>query len=203
MPLLGAYMADEHWGRYKTIAIAIAVALVGHAILIVSAIPHVITHPTASVACFAVGLVIMGVGVGGFKSNISPLIAEQYKQITLEVRTLPSGERVVLDPTLTVSRIYMYFYMMINIGALCGSVSMVYAEVCLPPSPCPRQLDLDLVRRGRPADVAGRNTSGSGCRSHYRPSCSSSAPWSWLPAATATSAARPRAALRPRRGRSG
>ena len=125
-------MADEHWGRYKTIAIAIAVALVGHIILIIAATPWVITNPSCSVACFALGLVVMGVGVGGFKSNISPLIAEQYKQITLEVKTLPSGERVILDPTLTVSRIYMYFYMMINIGALCGSVAMVYAEVTPP-----------------------------------------------------------------------
>ncbi|KAI5782814.1 MFS peptide transporter [Pyronema domesticum] len=128
MPLFGAYMADEYWGRYKTIMVAIAVAIVGHIILILSAIPSIITHPTNSITCFSIGLVIMGIGVGGFKSNISPLIAEQYKQVTLQVKTLPSGERVILDPTLTVSRIYMYFYMMINIGALCGSVGMVYAE---------------------------------------------------------------------------
>jgi POT family proton-dependent oligopeptide transporter len=135
MPLFGAYMADEYWGRYKTIMVAIAVAIVGHIILILSAIPSIITHPTNSITCFSIGLVIMGIGVGGFKSNISPLIAEQYKQITLQVKTLPSGERVILDPTLTISRIYMYFYMMINVGALCGSVGMVYAEVIFAVSP--------------------------------------------------------------------
>jgi POT family proton-dependent oligopeptide transporter len=116
MPLLGAYMADEFWGRYKTIQIAIVITVIGHIILIVSAIPEVIVHPNGAIACFSVGLVIMGIGVGGFKSNISPLIAEQYKQVTLEVKTLPSGERVIVDPTFTVSRIYMYFYMMINVG---------------------------------------------------------------------------------------
>ena len=116
MPLLGAYMADEYWGRYKTIMVAIGVAIVGHIILIISAVPSVIVHPHGSIACFAIGLVIMGVGVGGFKSNISPLIAEQYQQANLEVKTLPTGERVILDPTFTISRIYMYFYMMINIG---------------------------------------------------------------------------------------
>ncbi|KAF8243851.1 MFS peptide transporter [Wilcoxina mikolae CBS 423.85] len=128
MPLLGAYMADEHWGRYNTIMVAIGVAIVGHIILVISAIPTVIIHPRVSIACFSVGLVIMGVGVGGFKSNISPLIAEQYKHISLKVKTLDTGERVIMDPTLTVSRIYMYFYMMINVGSLCGSVAMVYAE---------------------------------------------------------------------------
>lgn len=79
MPLIGAYMADQYWGRFKTIQISCAVALVGHVILIVSAIPPVIVHPNASITCFAIGIVIMGMGVGGFKSNISPLIAEQCK----------------------------------------------------------------------------------------------------------------------------
>jgi len=128
MPLLGAWLADEYWGRYNTIMIAIGVAIFGHIVLIISAIPSVIVHPNGSIACFSVGLVIMGMGVGGFKSNVSPLIAEQYKQTSFQVKTLKSGERVVLDPTLTVSRIYMYFYLMINIGSLVGSVAMVYAE---------------------------------------------------------------------------
>ncbi|KAI5782601.1 MFS peptide transporter [Geopyxis carbonaria] len=128
MPLLGAYMADEHWGRYKTIMVSIGVALVGHVILIISALPPIIVNPTNSIVCFSIGLVIMGMGVGGFKSNISPLIAEQYKQNRLMVKTLTTGERIIMDPTLTVSRIYMYFYMMINVGSLVGSVGMVYAE---------------------------------------------------------------------------
>lgn len=79
MPLAGAYMADQYWGRFKTIQISIAVAVVGHIILIISAIPAVIVHPSGSITCFAIGIVIMGIGVGGFKSNISPLIAEQCK----------------------------------------------------------------------------------------------------------------------------
>jgi POT family proton-dependent oligopeptide transporter len=80
MPLLGAYMAEKYWGRFKTIQIAIAFALVGHAFLIISAIPQVIVHPNAAIAVFAVGIVIMGMGVGGFKSNISVLIAEQCRE---------------------------------------------------------------------------------------------------------------------------
>lgn len=79
MPLVGAYMAEKYWGRFKTIQISCFVALVGHVILIISAIPSVIVHPERAIACFAVGIVIMGMGVGGFKSNISVLIAEQRK----------------------------------------------------------------------------------------------------------------------------
>jgi proton-dependent oligopeptide transporter, POT family len=77
MPLLGAYMADQYWGRMRTIQVSIAIALVGHVILIISAIPAVIVHPTGAITVFTIGIVIMGIGVGGFKSNISPLIAEQ------------------------------------------------------------------------------------------------------------------------------
>ena len=80
MPLLGAYMAEKYWGRFKTIQVAIAFALVGHVILIISALPPVIVHPNAATGIFAVGIIIMGVGVGGFKANISVLIAEQCRR---------------------------------------------------------------------------------------------------------------------------
>ncbi|KZV80330.1 hypothetical protein EXIGLDRAFT_569162, partial [Exidia glandulosa HHB12029] len=38
-PLLGAYIADAHWGRYKTICVAVGIALVGHILLVYSALP--------------------------------------------------------------------------------------------------------------------------------------------------------------------
>ncbi|KAJ6190053.1 hypothetical protein N7519_000074 [Penicillium mononematosum] len=106
MPLFGAIVADQYWGRYRTIMSAIACALVGHVILIVSAIPQVIENQKGAAACFSIGLVIMG----------------PY------VTTLASGERVIVDPAATVARIYLYFYMMINIGSFVGQVAMVYAE---------------------------------------------------------------------------
>ncbi|EKV11604.1 MFS peptide transporter, putative [Penicillium digitatum] len=128
MPLFGAMVADQWWGRYRTIMSAIACALIGHTILVISAIPKVIDSPNGAIACFSIGLIIMGIGTGGFKANISPLIAEQYREDKPYVKTLASGERVIVDPSATVSRIYMYFYMMVNIGSFVGQVAMVYAE---------------------------------------------------------------------------
>jgi proton-dependent oligopeptide transporter, POT family len=61
------YVADTYWGRIKTIHAAIGVAMLGHIIIIISAIPSVIKHSTGALACFSVGLVFFGVGVGGFK----------------------------------------------------------------------------------------------------------------------------------------
>lgn len=127
-PLFGAYLADQYWGRYLTIQYANVVAIVGHIILILSAIPPVIVHPTAAVSVFSVGLVIMGIGTGGFKSNISPLIAEQYKDEKAYVRVNKKGHKEIVDPAVTTARIYIYFYLLINIGSLCGSLAMVYSE---------------------------------------------------------------------------
>ncbi|EEP79081.1 conserved hypothetical protein [Uncinocarpus reesii 1704] len=128
MPLAGAWVADQHLGRFKTIMYSIGCALVGHIILIISAIPPVIAKGNSAIGAFAVGMIIMGIGTGGFKSNISPLIAEQYTETHPYISTTKDGERVIVDPAATVSRIYHYFYLMINIGALVGQISMVYAE---------------------------------------------------------------------------
>lgn len=128
MPLLGGYIADTYLGRYATIQYSILAALIGHSILIVSSIPGVMDNPDAAVGCFAVGLVIMGIGTGGFKSNISPLLAEQVKETRPKVTTLKTGERVIVDPQVTYSRVFLYFYMMINAGSLVGGIGMVYAE---------------------------------------------------------------------------
>ncbi|KAJ6549939.1 oligopeptide transporter [Mycena capillaripes] len=127
-PLLGAYIADAHLGRYNTIIIAVGVALVGHIILIISAVPGVIEKPNTALGVFLLAEIIMGFGTGLFKANISPLVAEQYRRTKLFVVTTKSGERVIVDPSLTVSRVYMYFYLFINVGALVGQITMAYAE---------------------------------------------------------------------------
>ncbi|KAJ5708374.1 hypothetical protein N7488_008175 [Penicillium malachiteum] len=128
VPLFSAWLADEHWGRYKTICWSIAAAILGHIILVMSAIPPVITNTNACFGVFMLGVIIMGLGTGGFKPNISALVVEQIPVVNLKVRTLPSGERVIIDPTITQSRIYHYFYLFINIGALIGQIGMAYAE---------------------------------------------------------------------------
>ncbi len=129
MPLLGAYIADQYWGRYKTISIALGIDILGHLLLIISAIPPVITKPSGnSLACLIIGILVIGFGTGGFKPNISPLIVEQLNLEHMIVKTLKTGERVIVDPAITINRVYNWFYLFINIGALIGQLTMVYAE---------------------------------------------------------------------------
>jgi POT family proton-dependent oligopeptide transporter len=47
-----------------------------------------------------------------FKANISPLVAEQYKRTKLFVITTKSGERVIVDPSLTTLRVYMVIFLL-------------------------------------------------------------------------------------------
>lgn len=70
----------------------------------------------------------MGIGTGGFKSNISPLIAEQYKNRKAYVRTTKNGSKEIVDPATTSARIYIYFYFLVNCGSLTGSLAMVYSK---------------------------------------------------------------------------
>lgn len=128
MPMVGAWVADTYLGRFKTIQWSILLALIGHLLLTVAALPAVLSQGKA-IGCFIVAIIMMGMGTGGFKANISPLIAEQYQE-KMHIKVLPSGERVIVDPIITVSRIYMYFYLMINVGALIGQVGMVVSELC-------------------------------------------------------------------------
>jgi POT family proton-dependent oligopeptide transporter len=128
MPLFGAYIADTYLGRFNTVWVSVLISITGHIILVSSAAPSVIAHPHSALGAFIIGIVIMGIGTGGFKPNISPLIAEQVPREKLQVKTLKSGERVVVDPAVTTSRIYHWFYLFINVGALVGQIAMVYAE---------------------------------------------------------------------------
>jgi len=107
MPLFGAYIADARWGRLKTVSWSVGVAMLGHIILIISAVPGVIEKPKGAIAACILALIIMGIGTGGFKPNISPLVVEQYKRAEPFVMTTRKGERVIVDPALTISKIYM------------------------------------------------------------------------------------------------
>lgn len=118
MPLFGAYIADTYLGRYNAICLSLAIAIVGHILLTAAAAPALLANHSSALGLFLVGLIIMGVGTGGFKPNISPLIAEQIPAEKMRVTTNKNGERVILDPAVTSSRVYHYFYLFINIGAL-------------------------------------------------------------------------------------
>ncbi|KAL4950613.1 POT family-domain-containing protein [Aspergillus filifer] len=116
-PIIGAIVADQYLGKYKTIVLFCGVYLVGLLILVCTSIPTALENG-AGLGGFIVSILIIGLGTGGIKSNVAPLIADQYKRKKMAVTTTKKGERVIIDPSLTIQRIYMIFYGCINLGSL-------------------------------------------------------------------------------------
>ncbi|MBE3049714.1 hypothetical protein IMZ48_45910 [Candidatus Bathyarchaeota archaeon] len=64
------------------------------------------------------------------------MLAEQNTDTRLRVEER-KGERVIVDPTVTNSRIFMYFYFCINVGSLVGQIAMVFTEKYVGSFPSP------------------------------------------------------------------
>lgn len=116
-PILGAIIADQYLGKYKTILLFCCFYWVGLVILWTTSLPAAMEHG-AGKAGYIVAIIVIGLGTGGIKSNIAPLIADQYQRRRMAIKTEKNGERVVIDPAITYQRIYMIFYWCINVGAL-------------------------------------------------------------------------------------
>ncbi|KAI5841498.1 MFS peptide transporter, partial [Morchella snyderi] len=101
-PILGAIIADQYMGKYNTILLFACVYIAGLLVLFVTSLPFAV-ESGAALGGLVAAMVVIGLGTGGIKSNVSPL---------------RGGERVIVDPAVTIQSIYMIFYMCINVGSL-------------------------------------------------------------------------------------
>lgn len=116
-PILGAWIADTYLGKYNTICVFCGIYILGILVLFVTSLPSVATH-SVSLGGFIAAVIIIGLGTGGVKSNVSPLIADQIPKTKPVIKVLKSGERVVQDPNITIQNVFMFFYLMINVGSM-------------------------------------------------------------------------------------
>jgi POT family proton-dependent oligopeptide transporter len=84
-PIAGAIVADQFLGKYKAIFLACIIYLVGLIVLILTSIPPSINAGIA-LPGLIIAIIILGLGTGGVKSNVSPLMADQYTRKTSIVR---------------------------------------------------------------------------------------------------------------------
>ncbi|KAL6400986.1 putative PTR2-Di-and tripeptide permease [Ilyonectria robusta] len=115
--VIGAIIADQYLGKYKAILCACGVYIGGLIILVSTSTPAAFTNG-AGLGGLIAAMVTIGLGTGGIKANVTPLCAEQYTNSHPVLKTLKSGEEVIVDPELTVQRLFMWFYWVVNIGAL-------------------------------------------------------------------------------------
>ncbi|KAJ1932243.1 peptide transporter ptr2, partial [Linderina pennispora] len=68
-PIFGAIIADQWWGKYKTILVFACVYLVGDLVLTLTSIPASIRH-NGALPGLIIAMIIIGLGTGGIKSNV-------------------------------------------------------------------------------------------------------------------------------------
>jgi POT family proton-dependent oligopeptide transporter len=96
-PLLGGFVADKFWGKYKTILSLSIVYCIGHLYLAL--------FETQEIG-FYTGLGLIALGAGGIKPCVSAHVGDQFKK----------GEEG------KVQKIFEIFYFMINFGSLFSTV---------------------------------------------------------------------------------
>ncbi|KAJ2781210.1 peptide transporter ptr2 [Coemansia javaensis] len=116
-PILGAVIADQYWGKYRTILVFSVVYLVGDLVLTLTSIP-VSIRAGGAFPGLVIAIIIIGLATGAVKSNVSPMVAEQYRRTRPFVRRLKSGREVLVDRDATIQSIFNWFYWAINVGSL-------------------------------------------------------------------------------------
>jgi len=102
-PLIGAYMADAVWGRYKTIMLFSALYIVGLYVVAIASWPTILSSTLFYFALF----VLICIGAGGIKSNVVTMGADQFDPVT-EMKQMNS--------------FFNWFYWMINVGSLIATM---------------------------------------------------------------------------------
>lgn len=104
-PLFGAYLADEKWGRFRTILTFGVWYCVGDFLVAIAAHPKVYANQTTAEIIFVIGLYLgIGIGTGAIKSNVITFGADQFDP--------RDPKEVKLKDTY-----FSYFYFCVNFGS--------------------------------------------------------------------------------------
>uniref|UniRef100_A0A0E0M4Z6 Major facilitator superfamily (MFS) profile domain-containing protein n=1 Tax=Oryza punctata TaxID=4537 RepID=A0A0E0M4Z6_ORYPU len=119
-PLIGAFLADTFWGRYKTVVICLSVYTIGMLVLTISASLPFLLHDFYNngdirrVVTY-LGLYLIALGAGGIKPCISALGADQFDGA---------------DPVERVTKgsFFNYYYFTNNMGTLLSTTVLVWVQ---------------------------------------------------------------------------
>jgi proton-dependent oligopeptide transporter, POT family len=98
MPLLGAWISDRYWGRYKTILWISLSYCAGHGVLACSDLFNTVD---GKILCLYGGLALIAFGSGGIKPCVAAFMGDQFK----------AEQKHLLQ------KAYAAFYWMINLGS--------------------------------------------------------------------------------------
>lgn len=120
-PLLGAWLADSLWGRYKTIIVFSAIYFLGMVLLALSAWlpgltppPDEYSTPLQNAALYT-SLYVIALGTGGIKPNVSAFGADQFDEADPQDRKEKTS-------------FFNWFYFFVNIGSLLAVTVIVWVQ---------------------------------------------------------------------------
>ncbi|KAJ9188591.1 hypothetical protein P3X46_003933 [Hevea brasiliensis] len=126
--LLGAFLSDSYWGRYKTCAIFQAIFVVGLVSLSLSSYIFLLkpsgcgddqfpcgSHSTFQIALFYLSVYLIALGNGGYQPNIATFGADQFDEEDPEEGHLKIA-------------FFSYFYLALNLGSLFSNTILGYFE---------------------------------------------------------------------------
>ncbi|CAN6280347.1 unnamed protein product [Urochloa humidicola] len=126
--LIGAFLSDSYWGRYKTCAIFQAIFVLGLALLSVSSHLYLIRpdgcgmeqapcgpHSGKELGIFYMALYMIAFGNGGYQPNVATFGSDQFDEE---------------DPGEAHSKVsfFSYFYLALNLGSLFSNTFLSYLE---------------------------------------------------------------------------
>jgi len=98
---------DQWLGKFKTILASSPIYIAGMVLLVATATPVAI-NSGASFGGLIASIILIGLGTGGLKACIAPLCGEQNTETGERLKTLKTGEVVVIDAKLTTARIFLW-----------------------------------------------------------------------------------------------
>ncbi|XP_031113224.1 protein NRT1/ PTR FAMILY 7.2-like isoform X2 [Ipomoea triloba] len=126
--LLGAFLSDSYWGRYKTCAIFQGIYVIGLVSLALCSQIFLVqpkgcgdknskcgAHSTLQVVLFYVSIYLVALGNGGYQPNVATFGADQFD----EDHPKESHSKVAF---------FSYFYLALNLGSLFSNTVLVYFE---------------------------------------------------------------------------
>lgn len=126
--LLGAFLSDSYWGRFKTCTIFQAISVMGLAILSLSSYLFLLkpkgcgdestpctSHTGPHVIIFYLSIYMVALGYGGYQPNITTFGADQFDET---------------DPKEGQSKVafFSYFYLSLNLGQVFSNTILGYFE---------------------------------------------------------------------------
>ncbi|KAL6985805.1 hypothetical protein U1Q18_019178 [Sarracenia purpurea var. burkii] len=126
--LVGAFLSDSYWGRYKTCAIFQIIFVIG--LILLSLASHLLllnpkgcgdsttkcgAHSIWEIRLFYLSIYMVALGNGGYQPNIATFGADQFDEE---------------DPKEGSSKVafFSYFYLALNLGSLLSNTLLVYFE---------------------------------------------------------------------------